>query len=322
MRATVLLVTYNHAPYIAQALESVLAQTTDFPFEVIVSEDCSSDGTRAIVEEYRSRHPDRIRLLLSPRNRGDNEVIARGIRAARGDVIAYLDGDDWWTDPHKLQAQVEFLEREPGCTMCYHNVLRIYEGGGRAPHPALPPGPRQPMTTEDVLARYCINSCSLAFRRAAVPELPDWYRSADLADWALALLVSTRGELGYLDEVMAAYRIHASGVWSALTHIQRIERRLNFYERLGSDLKRTYAAAIRIGRAQTYLDLALAWEAEGHAGRAAAYLFRSLRECPHNRQLTGTARLRVLARMWSPRLRAGVRALRGRGGVTDRGSRK
>ncbi|MBA3496244.1 MAG: glycosyltransferase [Gemmatimonadales bacterium] len=314
MKATVLLVTYNHAPYIAQALDSVLAQITDFPFEIIVSEDCSTDGTREIIEGYRRRHPAQIRLLLSERNRCDNEVIARGIRAARGDVIAYLDGDDWWTAPHKLQAQVAFLEREPGCAMCYHSVLRVYEGDERDSHPSLPPGPRRPMTTEDVLVRYHVNSCSLAFRRGAVPELPDWYRSADLADWALAVLVSTRGDLGYLDEVMAAYRIHSSGVWSALTHIQRIERRLKFYERLGSDIRCTYATAIRTGRAQTYFDLALGWEAQGHAGRAAACLLRSLRECPRNRHLTGTARLRVLARLWAPRLRAGVRALRGRHG--------
>jgi glycosyltransferase involved in cell wall biosynthesis len=312
VRATVLLVTYNHAPYIAQALDSVLAQATDFPFEVVVSEDCSSDGTREIVEGYQRRHPDRIRLLLSEQNLGDNEVIARGIRAARGEIIAYLDGDDWWTAPHKLQAQVEFLEREPRCAMCYHSVLRVYEGGERASHPSLPPGPRAPMTTEDVLVRYHVNSCSLAFRRSAVPQLPDWYRSADLADWALAVLVSTRGDLGYLDEVMAAYRIHQAGVWSALTHIQRIERRLTFYERLGSDLKRSYAGAIRTGRAKTCLDLALAWEAQGSAGRAAAYLLRSLRERPHSRHLSGTARLRVLARLVSPRLRAGVRALRGK----------
>ena len=310
MKATALLVTYNHAPYIGQAIESVLGQTTDFPFEVLISEDCSTDGTREIVRDYQRRHPDRIRLLLSERNQGDNEVIARGIRAAAGEVIAYLDGDDWWTVPHKLQAQVAFLEREPGCALCYHSVLRVYEGGEREPHPSLPPGPRAPMTTEDALLRYHINSCSLAFRRSAVPDLPAWYQSADLADWALAVLVSTRGNLGYLDEVMAAYRIHSSGVWSALTDVQRIERRLTFYSRLGSDLKRTYAPAIRSGRAKTYLDLGLAWEAQGSPARAAACLLRSLVLRPHDRQLAAAARLRVLVRLCFPRLRAGVRALR------------
>jgi glycosyltransferase involved in cell wall biosynthesis len=312
VKATVLLVTYNHAPYIAEAIDSVLAQTTEFPFEVLISEDCSTDGTRAIVETYQRRHPDRIRLLLSEQNRNDNEVIARGIRAARGEVIAYLDGDDWWTAPHKLQTQVTFLDREPGCAMCYHSVLRVYEGDAREAHPSLPPGPRPPMTTEDVLLDYCVNSCSVAFRRAAVPELPAWYQSADLADWALSVLVSTRGDLGYVDEVMAAYRIHSTGVWSALSHIQRIERRLDFYDRLGADMRDRYAAAVRTARAKTHLDLALAWEAEGNAGRATASVLRSLLERPHDRRLAVRARLRVLARLWLPGVRAGVRALRRR----------
>ena len=311
MKATVLLVTYNHAPYIAQAIDSVLAQRTEFPFEVVISEDCSTDGTRAIVEAYQRRYPDRIRLLLSDRNRNDNEVIARGIRAARGEIIAYLDGDDWWTVPHKLQAQVTFLERQPGYALCYHSVLRVYEGEVRDAHPSLPPGPRPPMTTEDVLLNYCINSCSVAFRRAAVPDLPAWYQTADLADWALSVLVSMRGDLGYVDEVMAAYRIHSSGVWSALSDVQRIERRLDFYDRLGADVRHRYPTAIRTARAKTHLDLALAWEAQGSAGRATASVLRSLLERPHDRHLAGRARLRVLARLWLPGVRAGVRGLRG-----------
>jgi glycosyltransferase involved in cell wall biosynthesis len=304
VKATVLLVTYNHAPYIAQALESVMGQTTDFPFEIVISEDCSTDGTRDIVEEFARRHPERIRLLVSERNRNDNEVIARGIRAARGEFVAYLDGDDWWTARHKLQAQVRFLESHPTCTMCYHSVLRVYEDGSRPSHPSLPPGPRSPMTLEDVLVRYYINSCSVAFRRSAVPELPDWYYSADLADWALAVLLGTRGEVGYVDEVMAAYRIHAGGVWSGVTRIQRIEARLRFYDRLGPEFHRRHAAAVRNGRAQAYLDLALAWEAENRVGRAAACVLRSLRESPRNRFLSPGARLRVLARVLVPGLRA------------------
>jgi glycosyltransferase involved in cell wall biosynthesis len=311
VKATVLLVTYNHAPYIAQAIDSVLAQETQFPFEVLISEDCSTDGTRAIVEAYQRRYPDRIHLLLSETNRNDNEVIARGIRAARGEIIAYLDGDDWWTARHKLQAQVAFLERNRSSAMCYHSVLRVYQGSSREAHPSLPPGPRPPMTTADVLLNYCVNSCSVAFRRSAVPELPAWYYAAYLADWALALLVSTRGELGYIDEVMAAYRIHSGGVWSTLTDAGRIRRRLDFYDRLDADLQRRYAAAIRTARAKTELDLALAWEAQGSRGRATAALVRSLVGRPDDPQLAARARLRVLARLWLRPARPGAPLPRG-----------
>jgi glycosyltransferase involved in cell wall biosynthesis len=300
VKATVLLVTYNHGPYIRQALDSVLGQVAEFPWEIIISEDCSTDATRDIVEQYARSHPDRIRLLLSERNRNDNEVIARGIREAAGEFIAYLDGDDWWTVPHKLATQVGFLEQHSSCVMCYHSVLRIHEDGSRPSHPSLPPGPRPPMTLEDVLARYCINSCSVVFRRSAVPELPDWYYSADLADWALSVLLSTRGAVGYIDEVMAAYRIHARGVWSGVTHRQRIEARLAFFDRLGVDFRQRHTRAIHAGRAQAHLDLALAWEAEGRSVQAASHALQSLWQSPAGRSLSPFARLRVLARLLLP----------------------
>ena len=304
MKATVLLLTYNHAPYIGQALDSVLGQVTDFPWEIIISEDCSTDGTRAIVERYARSHPDRIRLLLSERNRNDNEVIARGLRAAAGEFIAYLDGDDWWTVPHKLATQVRFLEQNPSCVMCYHSVLRIHEDGSRPPHPSLPPGPRPPMTLEDVLARYCINSCSVALRRSAIPELPDWYYSADLADWALSVLLSTRGTVGYIDEVMAAYRIHARGrlvgghsqaAHRSATGVLRPAR-----SRFPSGITPVRSAAV--GRRHTST-----WRSpgkrRGRSVQAASHALRSLWQSPAGRFLSPVARLRVLARLLLPRRR-------------------
>src|SRR5688500_19141445 len=102
IRVSVLLVTYNHERYIAQALESVLAQQTTFSVEVLVSEDYSTDGTRAILLDYRRCHPHRIRLLLSERNLNTNEVTTRAIAAARGEYLAILDGDDWWTAHDQL----------------------------------------------------------------------------------------------------------------------------------------------------------------------------------------------------------------------------
>jgi glycosyltransferase involved in cell wall biosynthesis len=98
MRVSVSLLTYNHERYIAQAIESVLAQR-GVDFELVVSEDHSTDGTRAIVEEYAARHPDRIRVLPSPHNVGMTRAFVRGIEEARGSYVALLDGDDDWTSP-------------------------------------------------------------------------------------------------------------------------------------------------------------------------------------------------------------------------------
>src|SRR5687767_3085319 len=94
--ATVLVITYNHAPFIEEALASVLTQKTDFAYELIVSDDHSTDGTRDIIERIAEAHPDRVRLMISPHNLNDNTVLRRGVEAASGRYLALLDGDDRW----------------------------------------------------------------------------------------------------------------------------------------------------------------------------------------------------------------------------------
>src|SRR5688500_5403713 len=95
VKVTVIVVTYNHERYIEQAIDSVLEQQATFPFELIITEDCSTDGTRDLVRAYAQRHPDRVQLLLSERNLNDNSVLTRALMAARGQYVALLDGDDW-----------------------------------------------------------------------------------------------------------------------------------------------------------------------------------------------------------------------------------
>ena len=106
---SVIVVTYNHAPFICQALESVAAQQTTRSIEIIVSEDCSTDGTTEIVETFAEREP-RARLLVSSHNLRSNEVVARAIRGARGRYICVLDGDDYWTSPTKVERQATLLD--------------------------------------------------------------------------------------------------------------------------------------------------------------------------------------------------------------------
>src|SRR5690606_24113344 len=121
MKLSVCIQTYNHAPYIAQALDSVLMQETDFDFEILLGEDESTDGTREICQEYARQHPDKIRLFLNSR---ENVIYINGrptgrwnfmnnLRHVRGEYVALLDGDDYWTDPRKLQKQVDVLDASP-----------------------------------------------------------------------------------------------------------------------------------------------------------------------------------------------------------------
>lgn len=112
---SVKMLTYNHAPYIAQAIEGVLMQKTTFPFELVIGEDCSTDGTREIVFDYAKRYPDVIRVLTSEQNVGANENGTRVNAVLRGKYIAWCEGDDYWHRDDKLQMQVDYLESHPDC---------------------------------------------------------------------------------------------------------------------------------------------------------------------------------------------------------------
>src|SRR5436190_4362149 len=135
MKVSVLVTTYNHEKYIAQSLDSVLMQETNFDFEIVIFEDCSTDATRGIVIAYQKRYPGKIRLRLPDRNQCSNKPFAEEFEAAPSPFIAIMDGDDYWTSPRKLQKQVEFLDAHPECALCFHNALRIYEDEDRAPFP-------------------------------------------------------------------------------------------------------------------------------------------------------------------------------------------
>jgi glycosyltransferase involved in cell wall biosynthesis len=118
------MITYNHRPYIERAVKCVLDQETDFGVELVIGEDCSTDGTRELVFDLQSRHPERIRVVTSEHNVGGRMNIQRTERACRGKYMAYCEGDDCWHDPHKLAKQVAFLESHPDYVMVHSNCHR------------------------------------------------------------------------------------------------------------------------------------------------------------------------------------------------------
>ncbi len=113
-KLSVVFITYNHEPFIRKALDGVLMQETDFDFKIVVGEDCSTDNTRAILLEYKEKYPEKIKLLFREKNLGCPTLnVYQTAMECRGEYLAFLEGDDYWTDPHKLQKQVDFLESHP-----------------------------------------------------------------------------------------------------------------------------------------------------------------------------------------------------------------
>jgi glycosyltransferase involved in cell wall biosynthesis len=125
------MITFNHEPYIARAIEGVLMQETDFPIDLVIGEDCSTDGTREIVLEYQKKHPETIRVITSARNVGPSANELRTDRACRGKYLAYCEGDDYWHHPLKLQKQVDYLESHPEVGLVHSGADEYYVETGR-----------------------------------------------------------------------------------------------------------------------------------------------------------------------------------------------
>src|SRR3954454_10751837 len=207
------LITYNHEPHIAQALKSVLMQQTSFPIEIVVGEDCSTDKTREIVVEYQKRYPHVIRALLPERNLGPYRNVTATLNACRGTYIAALEGDDYWTSPAKLQRQVDFFEAHPDCSICFHKVFVIDETGQNAPR-TIPLDSKKISTLEDLLPGNFIPSCSAIWRNGLFAKLPAWVEEVKFSDWVIHVLNAEHGNIGFIDDCMAVYRLHAGGTWS------------------------------------------------------------------------------------------------------------
>jgi hypothetical protein len=233
-KVSVLLTAYNHERYIAQAIESVLLQETQFPIEIVLSDDFSTDATRDLVVEYAQRHPEIIRPVLPERNLGANEIFQRQIAAARGQYIALLDGDDYWTSRHKLQRQVEMLDSRPEWIGCFHDVSLISEITPIGV--VLPKRAESAFGLEDLLRACFIAALSVVYRREALTNLPKWVFDFDWSDWPIHMCASRLGAIGYLPETMGAYRLHSGGMFSARDRSTQIEEEIRLYERLSDAL--------------------------------------------------------------------------------------
>jgi glycosyltransferase involved in cell wall biosynthesis len=221
-KVSVLMVTYNHERYIAQAVESALAQETSFPLEIVIGEDCSTDRTREILLDLQADHPSTMRLLLQEQNLGGTANFAATFAACRGEFIAMLEGDDYWTHPHKLQRQIDALEAHPDWAMCFHITRRVYEDDSREPELIPPDWTKEVATIDDLFKGNFLNTCSLVFRNRLFGPLPAWHQQIAPGDWVLSLLNAAHGLIGCLPEVMADYRIHPQGMWSRKSRAEQL----------------------------------------------------------------------------------------------------
>ena len=301
IKVSVCMITYNHEPFVRQAIDSVLMQEADFEYELVIGEDCSTDGTRQIVVGYARQYPSRIRLLLPEHNQGMIPNAVATLTACRGQYVALLEGDDYWTHPHKLQKQVDFLEAHPECSMCFHNAEVIYEDQSREPRNYCPSGQKEISGLEDILKEDFIPTCSVMFRRGVIRELPDWYHLVRMGDWPLLLLLAEKGKIGYIDDVMGVYRVHSGGTWSSLSRIEMFLEIIKLYHYVDAHLGFRYERLIKTCLSDCYCTLATAYALDGDLAKARMYARRSLAERPLGRSHLDARPYREMLRSHAPR---------------------
>jgi glycosyltransferase involved in cell wall biosynthesis len=276
MKVSVMMITYNHERFIAQAIDSVLAQRVNFDYEIVIGEDCSTDGTRAIILDFQRRHPRRIVPLLRDQNIGAMRNLESTLAACRGRYLALLEGDDYWTCDEKLQRQVDFLDSKPDCAICCHRVEFLNETGS-AYEDLLCCRPAGSYTIVDLLRENFVMTCSTVLRRDLVPALPRWLLKMKLGDLPMFALAARHGTIELMDEVMAVYRVHSGGTWSSLPSIARLREGARMLKALDRHLEFNYTDTIREVIARPYLSLAVTARLNGKRAETAKHLVRCVR---------------------------------------------
>lgn len=210
---TVICTTYNQEKYIKQALDGFVMQKTDFAVEVLIHDDASTDKTTDIIQDYTKKHSNMLKPIFGTKNRyskGDYSFINEMFRSAKGKYIAYCEGDDYWTDPKKLQIQVDFLESHPDHALCFHPV-RVFFEEKEEPDEVYPEKKyKNRFRVRELIKWNFIQTNSVMYRKQDYSYLAD---NVLPGDWYLHLYHAQFGEIGFIERIMAAYRRHKGGVW-------------------------------------------------------------------------------------------------------------
>lgn len=233
---TICMLAYNAAPWIREAIDSVLAQQTTYTYTLLIADDASTDETPAIIREYAGRFSDRITPIFRTHNLGNVTNFIKTLQSAAGRYVAILDADDYWTDSKKLQTQVDFLEAHPDYVLSCHDG-HIYDQG--ILRPCRPPRVKPYYTVHDMLIDpdFFPLSFSVVLRNGYFGSWPDWYYGLYISDFPIYLLVGVRsqGKFQFIRKSMGVYRHRTGSISSSLSDQVRLENELAMIQVLRSN---------------------------------------------------------------------------------------
>ena len=215
-KISICVTTYNQADTVRDTLEGILLQRLDIPYEIVISDDCSQDNSRAVIAEYKSRYPGVFRDVSPTRNLGSPGNTFHVLAAAEGDYIAVCQGDDYWTDPDKLKKQVDFLASHPDYSMCFHRARVRNDEGLPSVAVCDQVAADREYTSDEIYSSWIIQTATIVFRRDVLRRISRLKRPQDIwyDDIPVFLACADTGRVWGMSSVMSVYRISSKG----LTH--------------------------------------------------------------------------------------------------------
>ncbi len=252
---------YRHAAFIAQAIDSVLAQKIDFDVRILIGEDGSDDATPDICRDYERRYPDIVSVIYRDRSKKSDYADSLPGRynvidlydKAQGEFIALLEGDDYWIDEHKLQVQVDHLRAHPEQSFCFTNAYNEYAGSKRVDYVRDWLGGKTPaatLTQRDIVPMNFIPTAGVIYRKDRLTTYPKAFHTVAALDWVLYITLAERGPFGFIDRISAVRRVHEGGVISMKDPLVKIDRNLHLLEEIDAMTAHKYSDIILDRRAQ------------------------------------------------------------------------
>lgn len=278
VKLTVCLITYNQEQYVVEAIESALMQKTNFPFEIVICDDGSTDKTGAIIKEYAAKYPNLIKPFVYENNIGMMRNWVRALLLCKQQYIAFLEGDDFWNDPNKLQKQVDILDKHPEYVTSFTNAHIKYEGGASG-YPIYVTIPEGVYTTKDLLDYNFMPTCSVVMRNFIMGDEKFFhpaYFKAPFADWVVHIINSKHGSFHFLNEFTCTYRINSGGTWGAVnkeTRLLRVLKGLDCFEEI---LDAGFKNDIRSSRKKALQNTCAFYRTEGMWGKYLKYRMKLL----------------------------------------------
>lgn len=219
MKLSILLVSYNQINFIDQCLDGIFIQNFEDSLEIIIADDFSTDGTS---ERLKARLEDsrfKVKFLKADKNLGVGKNYLRGIEACSGEYVAFLEGDDYWTDPLRLQKHIQFLEKNPTCPMSF-NPFGIYvQKTNSLSIPQSNDNREVVFFSSKQLIQYNVigNLSVCVFKKTSLDSIPKIFFELDISDWFIGIFLAQHHPVAQLNEVMSVYRINSNGLWSKLS---------------------------------------------------------------------------------------------------------